>query len=368
MDSRFFVGVMTGTSVDGLDLAILEDAYPPVVRTGVTYPLPESLRQQLLTLVHNRAEANIDALGYADAELGDFIGRCVLRLLQDEGLDPVEVSAIGSHGQTVRHRPDGRFPFTLQIGDPHRIAEITGITTVGDFRRRDVAAGGQGAPLVPAFHRALFAVPHERRVVLNIGGIANVTGLLPNENLVGFDTGPGNGLLDLWTEEHLGVAMDKDGEWAATGVVNPDLLSAGLADPYFSRAAPKSTGREYFNREWLEQLIARRQQPLPAADVQRTLVELVCRSIADAVRQAFGVVSRLIVCGGGRRNTLLLNRLRQISTCPVDTSEDWKVDGDSLEAAAFAWFAARALAGEPAGVPGVTGARGARILGVVYPR
>lgn len=368
MDSRLYVGVMTGTSVDGLDLAILEDAHPPVVLSGVTFPLPANLRQQLLALVHDQAEANVDALGYADAALGDFIGKCVLHLLQTEGLDAAAIRAIGSHGQTVRHRPDGPYPFTLQIGDPHRIAEITGITTVADFRRRDVAAGGQGAPLVPAFHRALFAARHERRVVLNIGGIANVTGLFPGEDLLGFDTGPGNGLLDLWAQEHLGAPMDRDGEWAASGIIQPGLLSAGLADSYFSRSLPKSTGREYFNRSWIERLIAGRLQQLPAANVQRTLVELVCRSIVEAIDQSFGAVDRLIVCGGGRKNTFLLNRLRHIARHPVDTSEDWKIDGDSLEAAAFAWFAARALGGEAAGEPAVTGAHGARVLGVVHPR
>jgi anhydro-N-acetylmuramic acid kinase len=363
-----YVGVMTGTSVDGLDVAVIEDATPPSILCGTTYPLPEDLRELLLALVHDRPDANVDALGYADAQLGQFIGSCVLRFLRDEGLSLETISAIGSHGQTIRHRPDDKYPFTMQIGDPHRIAEITGITTVADFRRRDVAAGGQGAPLVPTFHRALFASPDERRVILNIGGIANVTGLMPDQELLGFDTGPGNGLLDLWAQEHLREPMDRGGQWAASGLVDAGMLAAGLADPYFMRASPKSTGREYFNRGWLDRVIASRHTPLQSADVQRTIVELVCQSINDAVDRTFGSVDRLIVCGGGRRNSFLLSRLRQLVEYPVETSEEWNVDGDSLEAAAFAWFAARALAMEPVGEPGVTGARGARILGVVFPR
>ncbi len=358
---------MTGTSVDGLDLALIKDSPAPEILAGRTYPLPERLRGLLLQFVHNDPNGDIDQLGYADAALGDFIGETVLTFLNDEGIAPSTITAIGSHGQTIRHRPTPPNAFTLQIGDPHRVAEITGITTVADFRRRDVAAGGQGAPLVPAFHRAIFASPSERRVVLNIGGIANVTALLPDEKLSGFDTGPGNGLMDLWTQEHLLQPMDTNGAWASSGVLDHVLLSLALEDPYFHKPHPKSTGREYFNREWLNNLLQRRSYPLDPVVVQATLAALVARSITLAINSQFGAIDKLIVCGGGRRNAFLLRLLRESSGYDVLISEDLGVDGDSLEAAAFAWFGARALFYESAGDPTVTGARVSRVLGVIFP-
>ena len=358
---------MTGTSVDGLDLALIQDCNPPAILAGRTFELPVTLRDDLLHLVHDDEKATIDLLGHTDVALGQFIGRAVLDFLRSENTSPADVAAIGSHGQTVRHRPSGKHAFTLQIGDPHHIAEVSGITTVADFRRRDMAAGGQGAPLVPAFHRALFADHGERRIVLNIGGIANVTCLSAGTPLTGFDTGPGNGLMDLWIQENLGSPLDTDGAWAASGEVDPSLLALALADPYFELRPPKSTGREYFNRNWLTGLFARHQLPVAAADVQATLLELTCASINSAVDRYCAPTDRLIVCGGGRKNRALLARLAKLCSCTVDSSEDWGVDGDSLEAAAFAWFAARAMHQQPAGEPSVTGARHARILGVIHP-
>lgn len=365
--NRLFVGAMTGTSVDGLDIALLRDSVRPETVAGHTFRLPGSLRDTLLTLVHDLPAATIDRLGRADAELGEFIAECILAFLKTHALDASSITAIGSHGQTVRHRPQNPHAFTLQIGDPHRIAELTGITTVADFRRRDIAAGGQGAPLVPVFHRALFNDTRERRVVLNIGGIANVTGLLPGERLTGFDTGPGNGLMDLWMQEHQGQTMDEDGRWAASGTPDKKLLHLALEDTYFRLRPPKSTGREYFNRVWLETLIRQAGYDINPEDVQATLAELVVHSILGAITDTYEKIDRLIVCGGGRRNTHLIKRLRANATFPVDTSEDWHVDGDSLEAAAFAWLAARALSADAMGDPAVTGATGRRILGVVYP-
>lgn len=358
---------MTGTSVDGLDLALVRDSSRPEILAGRTYPLPEKLREQLLQFVHNDPSGNIDQLGYADAALGDFIGETVLTFLNEEGAALSTITAIGSHGQTIRHRPTPPHAFTLQIGDPHRIAEITGVTTVADFRRRDVAAGGQGAPLVPAFHRALFASPSERRVVLNIGGIANVTALIPDKNLLGFDTGPGNGLMDLWVQEHLGQPMDTNGAWASSRTLDDALVTLALEDPYFHKRPPKSTGREYFNRAWLDDLLRRRHYPLDPAVVQASLAALVARSVTLAINSQFGAIDLLIVCGGGRRNGLLLKLLHEYADYPVLISEDLGVDGDSLEAAAFAWFAARALSHDSAGEPAVTGARASRVLGVIYP-
>jgi anhydro-N-acetylmuramic acid kinase len=362
-----FIGVMTGTSVDGLDIALVRDSIRPEILSGRTFPLPEPLRNALLTLAHDLPAATIDTLGHSDAALGEFTARSVLAFLVSESLDTSMITAIGSHGQTIRHRPRSTPAFTLQIGDPHRIAEMTGITTVSDFRRRDIAAGGQGAPLVPVFHQALFADTKERRIVLNIGGIANVTGLLPGRPLTGFDTGPGNALLDLWVQEHRALRMDEDGQWASTGKSDSQLLRFALEDPYFSMRPPKTTGREYFNRAWLGALLQRIGHRLNPEDVQASLVDLVVRSIVRAISEFYGDIHRLIVCGGGRRNSELIRRLREAATFPVDPSEDWGVDGDSLEAAAFAWLAARALSGEAVGEPAVTGASAKRVLGVVYP-
>jgi anhydro-N-acetylmuramic acid kinase len=358
---------MTGTSVDGLDIALLLDEPKPRVLSAQTVSLPETLRIDLLHLVHDDSHASIDLLGHCDVALGRFIGQSVMDFLNVRKIETKAVTAIGSHGQTVRHRPFGENAFTLQIGDAHQIAEITGIDTVADFRRRDVAAGGQGAPLVPAFHRAVFSDTNESRVILNIGGIANITRLAPREMLTGFDTGPGNALLDLWIQHQRGLALDKDGAWASQGEVNEPLLTKALRDPYFKQAPPKSTGREYFNHTWLSELLNTINVEVSPESVQTTLVEFTARSIIDAIDGAFNVTDRVIVCGGGRRNSFLLSRLRNMARCPVDISEDWSVDGDSLEAGAFAWMAARTISGEASGVPSVTGAKAPRVLGVIHP-
>ena len=361
-----YVGAISGTSVDGLDLALLEDGFRPRIVTGETVALPPELRRALLAL-SRPGEDGLDACGLADAALGDFIGRAVINFLQRAGIPPSAIHAIGSHGQTVRHRPQTTPSFTVQIGDPHRIAEITGIQTVADFRRRDMAAGGQGAPLVPPFHRALFGETEETRAVLNIGGIANLT-LLPenrSEPVRGFDTGPGNGLMDAWIAEQRGDQFDADGDWGASGTPDPSLLGQCLADPFFAAPPPKSTGREYFHLAWLR---ARRSLAgLSSADVQATLRCLTAESIAFALAAWCPGAKRVIVCGGGRRNQRLMRELADRLPCRVETSEAFGVDGDSLEAAAFAWLAARRLAFEPGNEPAVTGASGLRVLGAVYP-
>ncbi len=271
-----------------------------------------------------------------------------------------EPRAIGSHGQTVRHRPQGPAPFTLQIGDPNQIAEITGIVTVADFRRRDLAAGGEAAPLVPPFHASVFGSDTEHRAVLNLGGIGNITILDP---LSGFDTGPGNALLDAWCEQHTGKPFDDAGGWALGGAVISDLLNKLLADPYLHRMPPKSTGKEHYNPTWLRALLDPGSAP---RDVQRTLVEFTARSAVDAVHRWAPAVRRLLVCGGGRLNRLLMRRLAELSRCAVETTDDHGWNGDAIEAAAFAWLAHRRLNLEPGNVPRVTGAAGPRILGAVY--
>ncbi|MBX3706891.1 MAG: anhydro-N-acetylmuramic acid kinase [Pseudomonadales bacterium] len=366
MTGALFLGAISGTSVDGLDLALVDMSGHPRVVAGATHPLPPALRTQLLAL-GQPGGIDLDELGRADVALGRFIGDAALEFLLTTGVAPRDVTGFGSHGQTVRHRPDGALPFTLQIGDPNQIAERTGITVVADFRRRDMAAGGQGAPLVPLFHRVLFGSRNESRAVLNIGGIANLT-LLPadqDELVRGFDTGPGNGLMDAWTARHRGQAFDADGAWSRSGTVDQVLLDRLCSDPFFAVAPPKSTGREYFNLPWLTRSLPATPPPEPAR-VQATLRALTAQTIAHALVRWGGPVDRVIVCGGGRHNGALMDNLRGLIDRPVETAEDHGADGDSVEAAAFAWLASRALDGTPGNDPAVTGAAGPRVLGGVY--
>jgi len=359
-----YIGAMTGTSVDGLDLALLSTTGKLKIERGATTPLPEELRANLLALVTGSQLIDLDLLGHVDVALGRFIGQAALDFITSVGLQPSDVIAIGSHGQTIRHQPVGPNAFTMQIGDPHQITELTGIPVVADFRRRDIAAGGQGAPLVPPFHRAIFDHSQERRIVLNIGGIANITRLAPGEILTGFDTGPGNGLSDMWTARHLHQSQDDDGVWARSGKSNDLLLNTFLGDPYFAKTAPKSTGREYFNMDWIEANAL--PFSLSPGDVQATLIECTATSIALAINGEFANTGRVIVCGGGRKNTYLMERLGSFFACPVEPSEKLGVDGDSLEAAAFAWLAMKAIENEPASEPSVTGAKGRHVLGAIY--
>ncbi len=317
------------------------------------------MRNALIRLGQARDDS-LDQIGHVDTDLGKFIGESIARFLSGLNLSDGEPRAIGSHGQTVRHRPHGPSPFTMQIGDPSLIAEITGITTVADFRRRDMAAGGEAAPLVPPFHARVFASDSERRAVLNIGGIGNVTALDP---LSGFDTGPGNALLDAWCAEHTGRPFDAGGAWASGGRMLPALLNALLADPYLQRTPPKSTGKEYYNLDWLHSLL---EPGLEPRDVQRTLAEFTVRSVVDALDRWVPAVQRLLVCGGGRLNRFLMQRLTELSGAAVQSTDEHGWNGDAIEAAAFAWLAHQRLIGEPGNVPEVTGARGRRILGAVY--
>jgi anhydro-N-acetylmuramic acid kinase len=363
---QLFLGAISGTSVDGLDLALIE-VEPDAIRipAGRTYPLPDELRTALLELGQPGSD-DLDSLGAADTALGRFIGNTALRFLGELGIEPDAIVAFGSHGQTVRHRPTGNHPFTLQIGDPNTIVELTGITTVADFRRRDMAAGGQGAPLVPPFHRALFGSQQEDRAVLNIGGIANLT-LLPRNParpVTGFDTGPGNGLMDAWIAERRNEPFDPDGAWGASGTIDETLLQQLCQDPFFRTPPPKSTGREYFNLPWLRRHAASAQ--VSDVDLQATLRALTARSVSEALERWGNSAERVIVCGGGRLNGALLRELRQRLGRPVDTAEAHGVDGDSIEAAAFAWLAYRTISGAPGNDPAVTGARGARLLGAIY--
>lgn len=366
--AEHYIGLMSGTSLDGID-AVLVDfaASPPRLVAARTHPLPDSLRQQLAALCQP-GDDEIERLGRADVALGEQFAEAVQQLLARSGIPAADIRAIGSHGQTIRHRPGAGF--SLQIGDANRIAQRTGITTVADFRRRDMAAGGQGAPLVPAFHAALFRTHEHDRIVLNLGGMANVTLLPadPAQPVLGFDTGPGNVLMDLWAQRHLGQPLDKDGAWAAAGKVDAALLAHCLSDGYFHQPPPKSTGREHFNAGWLAAQLAGSERSPLAADVQATLCELTAVSVAEAIRQTGIDAAELLVCGGGARNAHLLSRLRaQLDPVDVVPSDARGLAADWVEAVAFAWLARETLAERPGNLPAVTGAGERVILGAVYP-
>lgn len=364
-----YIGLLSGTSLDAIDAALVRcgDTSVDVLHT-LSHPFPQDLQAALRELTTVSA-STLEAIGGADAYLGDCLGQAALALLEASGTLPGEIRAIGSHGQTIRHRPDLATPFTWQIGDANRIAEITGITTVADFRRRDMAAQGQGAPLAPALHQAVFRDPSEDRAVLNIGGIANLT-LLPADpttSVTGFDTGPGNLLLDYWYQNHHGEAFDDNGRWAGGGNLCQPLLESLLSDRYFARPAPKTTGREYFNADWLETHL-QGSAPPPAQDIQRTLSALTAQSIARALIRGMPSCRRLLVCGGGIHNKQLLAELQaELPQIAIESSAAYGIEPDWVEAAAFAWLAHRALAGLAGNVPTVTGARHPVILGAIHP-
>lgn len=364
---ELYIGLMSGTSLDGVDAALVDFACePPRLMAALTEPLPELLRQQLATLCLPGND-EIERMGSADRALGELLARAALAVIGAVGVEPGAVVAIGSHGQTIRHRPGGDQAFTLQIGDPTTVAERTGITTVADFRRRDIAAGGQGAPLVPPFHRALFGGAPGNRAIVNIGGIANITVLPTGGSLTGFDTGPGNTLLDAWMQRHRGLPYDRNGEWAASGRVHQPLLQSLLSDPYFQLPAPKSTGREYFHLRWLETYLAQLDGLLPAADIQATLAELTAAAIADAIGALPAPMDELFICGGGAYNADLLARLaRRLQPLPVTTTAALGLAPEWVEAAAFAWLARQTMLRQAGNEPTVTGATHPCILGAIH--
>jgi len=366
MKSGRYIGVMSGTSLDGVDvvLAAIDDRMV-AQQASLTYPIPVPLKQAILNICQGQ-QLTLSQFGQLDTQLGKLFAEAVLALMAQEQVRAEDVVAIGCHGQTVWHEPQGDAPHTLQIGDNNQIVARTGITVVGDFRRRDMALGGQGAPLVPAFHHALLAHPTERRMVLNIGGIANLSLLFPDQPVRGYDTGPGNMLMDAWIWRQKGKPYDKDAQWASAGQVILPLLQNMLSDPYFSAPAPKSTGREYFNYGWLERHLAH-FPGVASVDVQATLVELTAMSIAEQVMLSGGA-ERLLVCGGGGRNPLLMARLAALLPgIEVATTDEAGISGDDMEALAFAWLAWRTVAGLPGNLPSVTGASAASVLGAIFP-
>ncbi|WP_428035182.1 anhydro-N-acetylmuramic acid kinase [Amphritea sp.] len=366
MNAPLYIGLMSGTSLDSIDAVAVR--FEPAFELLACHsePIPAAIHAATLTLF-NPGDNEIERLGRLDLELAELFATAVENLIQLNAFEHQQIAAIGSHGQTIRHRPEAHF--TLQIGDPNLIAERTGITTIGDFRRRDMAAGGQGAPLVPAFHNALFRHPEHNRVLVNIGGMANLTILeaAGDKPVLGYDTGPGNVLMDSWIMQHKSESYDRDGRWAATGKVLPALLEKLLALPYFSEAPPKSTGREQFNCDWIAQMVASLDSQPQPEDVQATLLELTAVSIADAIKSHQLKDLQVFLCGGGSHNSLLKTRLTQLlKPHSLSTTAELSLDPDWVEAAAFAWLAYRTLKRMSGNVPEVTGAAGYRPLGAIY--
>lgn len=364
-----YLGLISGTSADGIDAALVElddtNRHHCRLLRGMTVAWDDALRVRLVALGQGGDCSSLDEIGTLDAQVAIAFADAALAVLAEAGIHPNQVRALGSHGQTVRHRPAAAIPFTWQLGDGNRIAERTGITTVCDFRRRDVAAGGHGAPLLPALHAALLASPSEPRAVLNLGGIANLT-LLPvdSRGVRGFDSGPANALLDAWCERHTGHRYDAGGTWAASGAVDRGLLQRLLDEPWFAQAPPKSSGREQFHLDWLG---ARLHGDEAAADVQATLMELTATSVADALLALQPDTRRLLVCGGGVHNPLLLQRLdAHLPTMLIESTAAHGVDPDFIEAMGFAWLARETLAGRHGNLPAVTGASAPRILGAIH--
>ncbi|KFD21163.1 anhydro-N-acetylmuramic acid kinase [Yokenella regensburgei] len=366
MKSGRFIGVMSGTSLDGVDVVLAAiDEHRVAQLASLSYPIPAPLKEGILAICQGQ-QLTLSQLGRLDTQLGRLFADAVLALMNQERLLAEDIVAIGCHGQTVWHEPTGAAPHTMQIGDNNQIVARTGVSVVGDFRRRDMALGGQGAPLVPAFHDALLSHPAERRMVLNIGGIANLSLLVPGLPVRGYDTGPGNMLMDAWIWRRRGLPYDKDAEWANSGKVNLSLLQDMLSDPWFALPAPKSTGREYFNLSWLERQLARHPN-LQAQDVQATLTELTAVTISEQVLLSGGC-ERLLVCGGGSRNPLLMSRLSALLPgTEVTTTDEAGISGDDMEGLAFAWLAWRTINGLPGNLTSVTGASEASVLGAIFP-
>jgi anhydro-N-acetylmuramic acid kinase len=361
----FYLGMISGTSMDAIDAALVDFDTAPlrIIATSAT-PFEPTLKRRISALIDHADRVALDEVGQIDVELSEAFARAALTLMDSAGVRASQIAAIGSHGQTLRHRPDLAKPFTWQIGDPNTLAEMTGISVVADFRRRDVAAGGQGAPLLPVFHDQVFRADGEDRVIANLGGIANITILMRNSAVTGFDTGPANRLLDAWISQHQGKDFDAAGAWAASGKIDQTLLHALMDEPYFRLEPPKSTGRELFNMPWLQNklgLFSREPR-----DVQATLQQFTAATVAAAVRQ-YAPGASVYVCGGGAHNTKLLEALAAlIAPDRVASTAVLGLDPDYVEAVAFAWFAMRTLRGLTSSAGSVTGAQGARILGGIY--
>lgn len=363
---EYYIGLMSGTSIDAIDAVLLDttDDKFTLLHT-VEQQIPEPLKQDIIDLC-SPGDNEIERMGKLDNQLAELFASACHSLLETSKLTPNDIRAIGSHGQTIRHHPNREHGFTLQIGNPALIAEQTSITTVADFRRADVAAGGQGAPLVPAFHQAVFANSTINRVILNIGGMANIS-ILQNGKVSGFDTGPGNVLLNSWIQNELNHSYDDNGNWAKQHETEEGLLKQMLEDKYFQLAPPKSTGREHFNLDWITQQLKQYGKTLKPGTIQACLTELTAETIANAITQHANC-EEVYVCGGGAYNTFLMELLRDKLKVPVRTTSEIGIEPSYVEAAAFAWFAKQTLNGLSSNVPEVTGAKHPVIMGAIYPR
>ena len=363
----YYIGVMSGTSQDGLDI-VLADLNTQSCRliSAETIPFTQSLKQQLYDKV-TQPNGHFGDYAKLDVAFGRFIAASINQFLTQQHVSPEQITAIGSHGHTLFHQPEAPQPYSLQVGNGNVIAHHTGITTITDFRQRDIAAGGQGAPLVPAFHHAVFSSKSPDCAIINIGGIANITVITPSR-LIGFDTGPGNTLLDIWVQHHQHKAFDEAGRWAKAGQCQPRLLTHYLTDPYFHQPIPKSTGREYFNLAWIEQGLSEFDTQYSAVDVQATLLQLTAITIARAIKQYAINTKAIYLCGGGVHNTTLCKAIStELPEYNISMTAELGIDPDWVEGLAFAWLAYRHIEGLPGNIPSVTGATSSEVLGALYP-
>lgn len=368
MADNLYIGLMSGTSLDGIDasLVCIEKNKVEVI-ASLCLPLSSTLKEKIKALI-NPATDEINRLMALDVQLGQQFAEATKQLLLKANIKKEKISAIGSHGQTIRHYPNNEYPSTLQIADPNTIAEATGITTVADFRRRDMAAGGQGAPLVPAFHQHIFHNENKNRIILNLGGIANITILPADKNIAvtGFDTGPANTLLNHWTQQQQNKSYDDKGDWAESGKVNQDLLKSLLQDDYFKLPPPKSTGTEYFNVAWLENKLAKFSN-LASEDVQASLTALTAKTVCDAIHTYSPQTDEMIICGGGVHNDFLVKQLKLgLPNIDINSSAEYGLNPDYIEATAFAWLAKQTMEHKVGNLAEVTGASRAVVLGGVY--
>lgn len=355
-------------AIDAVLVTFDSDETPTAVAFHST-PFPDQLKADLRKIIQPTWSGSLRYIAGLNAKLGTVYAETAATLIENSGVAKHKIKAIGNHGQTIWHQPNDEPHFSWQLGDANRIAELTGITTIADFRNRDIAAGGEGAPLVPAFHEAIFSHATKNRIILNIGGISNISLLSPERETLGFDTGPGNSLLDAWCLEKKGRPFDKDGAWGATGNLIPSLLHELMQEPYFKKGYPKSTGKEHFNLQWLRQKLAPQMEP---QDIQATLVEVTALSITEGIKIASrpnGLnIDEVYVCGGGSKNLCLMQRLKELlAEMIIERTDALGVDADWVEAIAFAWLARQTMHGLPGNLPSATGASGFRVLGAIYP-
>ncbi len=361
--NELYLGIMSGTSMDGIDIVAVDfSGSEPKIHTSFSTDLPPDYKDKYLKII-NSGTCTLQELGELDAWSGELFAQAVLDFIKERSLDVAKIAAIGSHGQTIWHAPQAKYPFTMQLGDPNIIAAKTGIKTVADLRRADIAAGGQGAPFAPAFHQAVFANNNEARCIVNIGGISNIS-ILEHTRYLGFDAGPGNMLLDYWTAQHFGQPYDKDGKLASTGKLNRKLLDICLADPYFKMSPPKSTGREYFNPAWLQTKLTEYKDECSPVDVLTTLVHLTACSISTAIKTYAQPTCKVFICGGGAYNTMLLSTLSILLEQDVATTAELGIEPNLVEGALIAWIAYRRLSNQPINL--TTGSAHPVILGGIY--